>query len=251
MLQQSGIKDLVGIRHLLISFESDSNLNFIGLGNRIISAFGIDKNSHQLFVQKTWSFFSEKIKILFESNDYVYLLNSENHFCVTNSKNQSIFRVLSDLLLDQAVMITDVKSKSLFLLGQCGSNLVMFEISNNEVIEQRFIACCTIESPICIRGFFCVVNTCDHILIVGFRKSGELPYEIFKIKREFNTIDVLNRDEDSPSLRIVGYRNNESDGQICTFSTADESIQRCISFKDSSFNQSKIEFGKYLCFSGN
>ena len=248
---QSGIKDLIGIRHSLISFESDSNLSFIGFGNRNISAFGIDKSSHQLSVQKIWSFFSDKIKILFESNDDVYLLNSEKHFCVTNSKNQSIVRVLSDLLLDQAVIISDVKSSSLFLLGQCGSNLIMLEISNNEIIEQRRIISGVIESPIYIRGKFCFINTRDHILIARFRKSGELPYEIFKIKREFNTVDVLDRDEDCASLRILGYRNDESDGQICTFSTSDESIQRCISFKDSSFNQSKIEFGRYLCFSGN
>lgn len=225
-------------------------MNFIGFGNRNISSFGIDKGNHQLSVQKTWSFFSDKIKILFESNDNVFLLNSEKHFCVTNSKNQSVVRVLSDILFDQAVMISDFKSSSIYLIGRSESDLIILKISNNEVIDKRYIDCDPIESSINIRGKFCIVNTRDHILIVGICKSEELTYEIFKIKKNFNTVEVLERDEDNSSLKIMGYSYDDSEGRICTFSTADETVQRCIHFKDSSLTQSKIEFGQYLCFSG-
>lgn len=251
IILQSSYNDLIGIRYSLVSFESNSNLNFIGFGNRNISAFGIDKHSHQLSVEKTWSFFSDKIKILFELGDNVYLLNSEKYFCVTNSKNQSVVRVLSNLLFDQAVMISDTKSNSIYLLGQCESNLIVLEVSNNKVIDERHINCGPIQSPINIRGKFCIFSTYEHTLILSLSKSGVSPYEIFKIKEKFGTVDVLDRDDDNSALRVVGYRIHESDGQICIFNTSDETIQKCIPFKDSSLNQSKVEFGRYLCFSSN
>lgn len=241
---------MIGTRHSIISADSDSSLNLIGFGNRNISSIFIDKNKHQLYIQKTWSFFSDKIKILYESDDIVYFINSEKHICIANSKNQSNVKVPSDLLLDQAVMFSSIKSNHLYLIAECESDLVIFKISNNQIVDQRRITCGPIEAPICLRGNFCIVSTRDRILVICFNDYGETPYEIFNIKTEFKAIDVLGRNEDNDSLKLLGYRGSESEGQICIFKTSDNSIQQSISFRDSSFTQSKIEFGRFLCFSG-
>lgn len=240
----------MGIRHASILNETISNLTLIGRGKRNVSSFSIDKNTHQLSVQKTWSFFSDKIKILYESDDNVFLLNSENILCVTNSKNQSVIKVLSDLFLDQAVMYSDIGSNSLYLVADCQSTLKIFKISNNEIVEQHRISCAPVEAPIRLRGNFCVINTREQMVLVRFSGLSESPYEIFKIMPQFDSVDILNRNEENGSLTILGYKLAESEGQICTFDTLECSIQRSISFKDAFLAQSKIEFGRYLCFSG-
>lgn len=225
-------------------------MNLIGLGSRNISSFCIDKDNYELTVQKTWSFFSDKIKILFESGDNVFFLNSEKFLCLTNSKNQSIVRVISDLLLEQAVMFSDVRSNCLYLIAECESALVILKILNNEIIEQKTFACDAIESPICLRGNFCFIKTHHQILVLHFNNMSESFCETFKIKSEFNSIDILGRDDENGSFCILGYNFSESEGKICTINTSECTIQRTISFKDSSLVQSKIEFGRYLCFSG-
>lgn len=238
------------MRHSTISNESTSNLSLIGRGKRNVSSFTIDKNSHQLLVQKTWSFFSDKIKILYEFDDNVFLLNSENILCVTNSKNQSVISPLSDLFLNQAVMYSEIGSNYLYLITECQSDLMIFEIYNNEIVEQHRIDCAPVEAPIRLRGNFCIVNTHEQTVLVRFSGSKESPYEIFKITPEFKNVDILDFSEKNGALTILGYKIEESEGQICTFDTLEHSIQRRISFKDSSLAQSNIEFGRYLCFSG-
>lgn len=201
-------------------------------------------------VQKTWSFFSDKIKILYELDDNVFLLNAENILCVTNSKNQSVVKALSDLFLDQAVMYSDIGSNSLYLIAECQYSPIIFKISNNEIVEQNRIDCAPVEAPIRLRGNVCIINTRDQMVLVRFSGSNESPYEIFKITREFDNVDILDQSEETGALKILGYKIEQSEGQICTFDTAEYSIQQIISFKDPSLAQSNIEFGRYLCFSG-
>lgn len=242
-----------GYNRFIISIESESNLSIIGLGKRKVSSIEIDKYNNRLSINKTWPFFSDKIKILFEKDGNVFLLNSEKYFCVTNSRNQAMIRVLSDQIFNQAIMFSNFHSDSIFLLGECNALLLVFELYNTEIINRWDIGTSPITSQISLRGNFFVVKSLEHILILQFKFSDSLPYKLIKFKSEYAAIDVLGNYEvdDCCSLNILGYSVHETHCTVSISNTSDPDFRNSIEFGDASIYNSKLEFGKFLCLSGN
>ena len=201
---------------------------------------------------KTWSFFSDKIKILFEKDNNVFLLNSERKFCITNSRNQAMVRVLSDRTFDQAVIFSEPDSESLFLIAYCNDVLAIFELRSTEIANTWEIENGPILSQICIRGSIFTVKIVDQTLVLKFKPSGDRPYEIFKIKTDCIALDVLSfdRNDNCDQMNLLGYKISEADLCISTINTLSESNHKLFSLNDPSIQKSVLEFGKFLCFSG-
>lgn len=240
-----------GHNHSVVLSETESLLNLIGLGNRNISVFEFDKHSCELSIQKALSFFSDKIKILFEDDGQVYLLNSEKKLCITNSTNQSIMKVISDSLLEQAVYFCEHNYGSQFLVAESNSELIILKISNNALEKKWNLDCGLISSPIRLRGQYFSVRCASQVIMIKITGFGETPFEIYKIDPKYTSLDVLHYDSEDSSLKILGYSYLDSKGIISSFKTSENSVRDVVEFKDATLLNSKLEFGRYLCFSGN
>lgn len=250
-LSKNGLEIISGLNHSVVSSESETLLHLIGFGNRNISVFEFDKISHDLSIQKALSFFSDKIKILFEDDGQVFLLNSEKKLCVTNSKNQSLINVISESSLEQALFFSDSKFSSQFIIAECNSELIILKLSNNKLEKIWTLDCGTVSSQICLRGSYFSVRCSSHAIIIKITGFEDIPFEIFKFNLKYISLDVLQHNLDDRSLTLLGYSYLESEGKISTFKTNECSVLDVIEFKEPALINSKLEFGRYLCFAGN
>lgn len=247
------MKVFSGYNRIIIPYESESTLNAIGFCNRNVSSVEFDKLSCEFSIKKTWPFFSDKIKILYEKGTDVFFLNSEKMLCVTNSRNQAMLRVLSSDTFNQAIIFAESQSSSLFLLVECKKYMKILELSNIEVLNVWSIDSHPISSDICVRGKFFIVKTIDQTLVLQFNGASKLPFDMCTIKSEHDDIDILNREQDGhiDQLNLIGYKLSESGIKISSFYSTDYLIRNVILFNDPTLSKSKLEFGKCLCISGN
>lgn len=253
-MQVNLLEELSEYRKMIVISESDSKLNIIGFGNRNVSSIELNKMENRLLIKKIWPFFSDKIKFLFEQDTNVFFLNSENKFCITNSRNQAMIQILSEKILDQAIMYYESQSNKLFLIAECEKILNIFEISDSKIVNNWELNNENIVSKIRLRGNIFSVSTTNHILIIYLKSSNITPFNIIKIKPGYISVDVLSHslDSDYDCLNLLGYKFSESGGHILSFNTCqDNSVIELLSFSEPSIAKSKFEFGKMLCFSGN
>ena len=235
---------LSGLCRSMISNETEFSVNFIGFGGRTIVSVEFDKIDHILSVKKTWSFFSDKIKILLEDNGHVFFLNTDNLFCVTNSKNQTQIRVLSDIPFNQAIIQARIDTNHHLFFGHFNELLIIYEIRDAQIVDLWEIETGPTLFPISVRGKYVVLKCRDNILAINVNDWIGNTCDILRINPEYITVDIIDRNT------FLAYYSMNFEGRVITFETSGSNIIDQLSFFDSSLTQSTVEFGRYLCISG-
>ena len=237
-------------KRCIISKESDIVLNLLSLGNRNVSSLEFDKNSKKFALKKSWTFFSDKIKIIFENNGDVFFLNSDQKLCVTNLNNQSLVNILSEMIFDQAVMFGEDKSGIKFIAAERDKKLIVLQLSKTEIIHSWEIESDSIVSNLNLRGQYLFAYTTNQSLIIYLTGKGEdKPFEMVKVNSEnFSSSDVLSREDES--LILLTYNYSDPEGKICLINTAEKACSDVTSFTENLLSRSKTEYGRFLCFSG-
>lgn len=237
-----------------ISSESENFLKFISFSSRSIAAFYLDKSIPNLSIKKTWSFFSEKIKIIFEDNEIVYFLNSDNYLCVTNSKNQSQVQIVSEIEYNQAVMISKARSsESWYVFATSNGDFLLVEVGISKVYNIWKIPDWNDVDIVSIRGSYVFFKSKNTSAVASICENNKSPVSIETIDSSFLTIDYL-KDigrENRLSITFLGYSTESlEDGCIFTVSELFKStVLTSYSVKESSLALSETEFGRYMCLS--
>lgn len=223
----------------------------MSLGHRNVSSIEFDKSSQKFAIKKTWTFFSDKIKIISENDGDIMFLNSEKKLCITNLNNQSLVKILSDKIFDQAIMVSESVLGIKSIAIECDKKLLIIQTSGTEIIQTYEVESDPILVPFSLRGKYLVVYTVNQPLILYFNDTqGAPPFEIFNLNLGNDLIlDVLSHEEGG-SLNLLTFSYSEPEGRIQLINTANVSKQSDISFSENYLSQSKMEFGRYLCFSG-
>lgn len=231
--------------------DSDAELKFIGFGNRNVAVIDLNKSSNDIFVSKTWSFNSDMIKIIYEDDGNVLFLNCENFLCIMNSKYQSQVSILCKKSYIQAAMLVKNESGSWYIFTECNKTTELIEINNCKITNRWELTYDAKVLSISVRGFCLNFKTSNGIFYLRIKNSENLPFELIKCKSdEFEAIDILDDPkDDSESHNFIGYMRSISGNEISFNETYGNSILNIFSLKDTSLNQCKLDFGRYICFS--
>lgn len=232
-----------------VILDSEFMLKFIRFGIRDVSVIDLNKTLNEFYVRKTWSFYSEMIKIIYEDKGSVLFLNSENFLCIMNSKHQSQVRILCKNNYAQAVMFVKNESDSWYIFADCNNNAELIEISSCGIINRWKINDSNVLM-ISIRGFFLNFKTSTGLFSLRIKNFKSTPFELIKYKfDDFEAMDILGCEEDPESQNFLGYKYLSIEGKVLITEHNGSSILNTISIKDTSLMNSKLEFGRYICFS--
>lgn len=239
-----------GINRCIISSETDSALKLVCLGDRNVRALEFDKISNIFSVKKTWSFFSDKIKIIYESDGHIIFLNSDKKLCISNLTNQSSINIFSENIYDQAIFVLEDENQYKFVAVEKDKIPVIIQLSRTAIINTWEIGKFPILSSFDLRGNYLIFNTKDAYIILDFSvKTMDQPFFIFKfVSQNSSTLEVISSEDGM--LKLLQYRFVDSEGEIRLANTADESSLKLASFTENSLLQNIIKFGRFLCFSG-
>lgn len=249
----NGFSVLSGFAMSKVFADSENYLKFVSFGSRNIAAFDLDKSQQKLHIRKTWSFFSEKIKIIFESNDFVFFLNADSFLCVTNSKNQSQVQILSEIEYSQAIMLTKThSSNSWYVFAVNNGILVLIEVGVSEVIMKWEIEKFTDVEIVSIRGKFIYFKSNGNNAVAFINESTNPPFLIQLFDSTYLTVDLMDSSEDMDilSIKSLGYSIGDSKHGFKVSELGEEGVLYTYNVNDSSLALAETDFGRYLCFSG-
>lgn len=250
-LPKERFEPISGNKRCIVTNESDSAIDLVSFGTRNVSSLEFDKASQSFLIKKTWTFFSDKIKIISENNGDVFFLNSDKMLCVTNLNNQSFVKVISEKTFDQAILVTEYESGIKFIAAECGKKLIIVQISKTELIHTWEIESDPIVSQFSLRGSYLIVYTAYQSLIFYFTNAVEgIPFKMVKVNFEnLSALEVLSRGGDE-SLLLLTYNYSAPEGKICMINSAELTDHSIAVFADNTISQSKTQYGRLLCLSG-
>lgn len=243
--------------HIFIFGEVETSLSLIMANNRSVSIAAFEKSKGLLTILKKLSYFSDKMKFLYESYGLVVYLNSENKLCIASSNNLSQTNILDKANLVDAVVFPFLESRKLKCLSMdTNGNLCFYVIDEIGHIIDRFeFECVSLDSKLLIRGNYFVVldrSRCIVLIDEDFpNTNSDYPYHIVKIEKQIDHIDILNYDKAKKSLKAIFFTHNESKSSIYTYESLTDVTVESFTFIEPAFSSCIYDFGKYLCLFGN